>query len=116
MEEISSRWILQEVFVDPNFSSKTEEFSLNLKISSEFLKEEENPKVVVEISGSITGESGQIANVRFVNLTGLSKKTKVRRKTILKKVEKERVSELLSFLPLYLLKSGIVVREVKREL
>ena len=80
MEEVSSRWILQEVFVDPNVFKGEGEFNLNLKVSSELLREEEKLKVVVEVNGSITGESGQVANVRFVNLTTLSKKRRLGQK------------------------------------
>jgi len=116
MEEISSRWILQEVFTDPTAEGEEGEFTLNIKLSSEIVERGEVTKAVVEISGSITGKFGQVANIRFVNLTELSVGRKTKPKTILRRVERERVSELLSILPLYLLKAGIEVREIRREL
>ncbi len=115
MIEISSRWVLQEVFVD----SSLEEISgcvLNLSISSEVIEKKGNLyKVAVELSGSIVGEF-QVANVRFVNVSVVEVKPGTRRATILKRLEKVKEGELLSILPIYLLNAGIFLKEVRREL
>jgi len=116
MTEISSRWVLQEVFVDPSLEG-IGECTLNLSVTCEVLEKEGNRyKVAVEISGSIVGDRFQVANVRFVNVSVVEVKPGTRKATVLKRVEKAKERELLSFLPLYLLKAGIFLKEVHYEL
>jgi hypothetical protein len=117
MLEESSYWVLQEVFVDSGVAGNLLECELNLKTASSLKKDGEGKvKVTVEISGSLICGHEQIANVRFANVTKLSLNRKVTRETILKRVTKKKVEELISFLPLYLLKAGVVVKELSYEL
>ena len=116
MTEVSSRWVLQEVFVDPSLEG-TSECTLTLSVVSEVLEKRENKyKVAVELSGSVVGEQFQVANVRFVNVSVVEVKPGTRRVTVLKKLEKAKEGELLSILPFYLLNAGIFLKEVRREL
>jgi len=116
MKELGSRWILQEVFVDPSVEGELEEGEIFAKVSSEAEKKGgEELSVIVEISGSVISEGVQVANFRFVSVTEVRAPYR-RRKTALKKVEERRLTELLSFLPLYLVKAGIVLRKVESEL
>ncbi|WP_457678028.1 hypothetical protein [Thermovibrio sp.] len=115
MVEVSSRWILQEVFVDPTFKGEVREGELNLKVSSEVEREKEVLKVVVELSGSVLSKKEQVANFRFVSLTEVRAPLR-RKKTVLKRVEERRKGELLTLLPVYLLNGGIVLRKVEVEL
>ncbi len=116
MTEVLSKWILQEVFVDPSLETIAE-CTLNLSVASEVLEREGNRyKVSVELSGSVVGEEFQIANIRFVNVSVVEVKPGTRKTTVLKKLEKAKEGELLSILPIYLLKAGIFLKEVYREL
>jgi len=116
MKEVSSRWILQEVFVDPSVEGEVERGELYAKLSSEVeSKKGEELSVVVEISGSVISEKAQVANFRFVSITQV-RAPRRKRRTVLKKVEERRLAELLSLLPIYLLKAGIVLRKVESEL
>ncbi len=115
MTEVSSRWVLQEVFVDPSLE-EISECSLNLSVSSEVVEKKGNRyKVAVELSGSIVGEF-QVANVRFVNVSVVEVKPGTRKATVLKRLERTKEGELLSILPIYLLNAGIFLKEVRREL
>jgi len=116
MIEESSYWVLQEVFVDSSVAGTLLECRLDLKTASDLVKKDGGFKVTVEISGSLICGSEQVANIRFVNVTNVFLNRKVTRKTVLKKVTKRRVDELLSLLPLYLIKAGIVVKELHHEL
>ncbi len=116
MTEVSSRWVLQEVFVDSSLEEKSSDCTLNLSVSSEVVEKRGNLyKVAVELSGSIVGEF-QVANVRFVNVSVVEVKPGTRRATVLKRLEKAKEGELLSILPIYLLNAGIFLKEVRREL
>ncbi len=115
MKEIESRWVLQELFVDPSFEGEVKEGELFLKVSSKGKREGKNLKVITEISGSVIEGGVQVANLRFVSLTVVEPKRK-RKKTVLREVEKERVRELLNIIPLYLIKSKIVLGRVEVEL
>jgi len=115
MVELSSRWMLQEVFVDPCVEGEVEDGELHLKISSQAEKRENGLTVVVELSGSVISGRAQVANFRFVSVTEIEGAGR-RRKTAIRKVEERRKEELLSILPLYLLKAGIVLRKVAVEL
>ncbi len=116
MTEVSSRWVLQEVFVDPSIEGVSE-CTLNLSVVSEVLEGSGNRyKVAVELSGSVVGDQFQVANLRFVNVSVVEVKPGTRKKTVLNRVEKAKEGELLSFLPVYLLKAGIFLKEVHREL
>ena len=116
MKEVSSRWILQELFVDPSVEGEVKEGELYAKLSSEVERRgEEELSVVVEISGSVISKRAQVANFRFVSITQVKAPYR-RKKTVLKRVEERRLTELLSFLPLYLIKAGIVLRKVESEL
>lgn len=116
MTEVSSRWVLQEVFVDPSVEG-VGECTLNLSVACDVLEKKGNSyKVAVELSGSIVGDRFQVANVRFVNVSVVKAKPGTRRATVLKRVEKAKEREFLSFLPLYLLKSGIFLKEIHYEL
>ncbi|WP_456342895.1 hypothetical protein [Thermovibrio sp.] len=116
MVELSSRWILQELFVDPSFEGELGEGELYLKVASEVEKrDKEHLLVVVELSGSVINKKAQVANFRFVSTTEVEASAR-RKKSAVKKVEERRKSELLTLLPLYLLKAGIILRKVKVEL
>jgi hypothetical protein len=116
MVERGSRWILQELFVDPTAPSLVEDGELFLKLSSEAEKGGDNLiSVVVELSGSIVSNNFQVASFRFVNLT-LVEAPYRRRKTVLKRIEEKKKEELLAVLPMYLVKSGIVLKELTCEL
>jgi hypothetical protein len=116
MVERSSRWLLQELFVDPTAPSLIDEGELYLKLSSEAEKKGENLiSVVVELSGSVISGELQYANFRFVNLTLVEAPWRRKRK-VLKLVEDRKKVELLSLLPMYLAKSGIVLKELACEL
>ena len=116
MTEVLSKWVLQEVFVDPSLDG-TFRCTLNLSVASEVLEKKDNRlKVAVELSGSVVEEQFQIANVRFVNVSVVEVKPGTRKTTVLKKLEKAKEEELLSILPIYLLKAGIFLKEVRREL
>jgi hypothetical protein len=116
MIEKSSYWVLQEVFVDPGVAGKRMDCDLNLKVVTDVKREKETCRVTVEIFGSLTSGDEQIANVRFVNITNLILNRKVTNKTISKKIMKNKVEELISLIPIYLIKAGITVREVEYEL
>lgn len=116
MVEVSSRWVLQEVFVDPSATGE-ESCSLNLSVASQVLeKEEQRFKVAVELSGSVVGEGLQVANIRFVNVSVVEVRPGTRRRTVLKRVEKAKERELLSILSIYLLNAGVIVKELRNEL
>ncbi len=115
MKEIESRWVLQELFVDPSFKGEVKGGELFLKVSSKGKREGGTLEVITEISGSIIEGGEQVANLRFVSLTVVEAKRK-RKETVLRKVEKERVKELLNVIPLYLIKSKIVLGRVEVEL
>ncbi len=116
MVELSSRWILQEVFVDPLTPGEVKEGKLNLKVASEVEREgEESLKVVVEFSGSVIEGSSQVANFRFVSITLVEAPLR-RKRSVLKRVEERRKAELLALLPIYLLKAGINLGKVEVEL
>ncbi|WP_456455508.1 hypothetical protein [Thermovibrio sp.] len=115
MVEVESRWVLQELFVDPSFKGEVGKGELFLKVSSKGKKEGETIEVITEISGSIVEKSFQIANLRFVSLTKV-KPNRKRKETVIKEVERERVRELLNIIPFYLIKSGIVLGRVEVEL
>ncbi|WP_163329409.1 hypothetical protein GFV12_00350 [Desulfurobacterium thermolithotrophum] len=116
MKEKSSYWVLQEVFIDPGIAGKTVECNLNVKVATDVKKEKTTCKVTVEIFGSLTSGNEQIANIRFVNVTNLSLDKKTANKVVAKKVMKRKIEELLAFLPLYLIKAGITVKEIEYEL
>ena len=114
MREVSSFWVLQEVFVDPGVAGDCFECSLNLEVKTS-LKKLKNWRAVFEITGSLRSEENQIAHLHFVNVTELESKRKPSG-TQTKKLAERKVNELLSFLPLYLVKSGITVKELHCEL
>jgi len=117
MIEEGSYWVLQEVFVDSGVAGELVECELNLKTASSVKKEgEERLRVTVEISGSLICKEEQIANVRFVNVTKLYLSKRTTKETLLKKVTKRKVEELISFLPFYLIKAGVIVKEFSYEL
>jgi hypothetical protein len=117
MLETGSYWILQEVFVDPTVAGTPLECSAQLQVTSELVERENNRcKVTVEISGSLLSQKQQVANVRFVNFATYELKKKITNKTLLKKVEKRKVEELITLLPLYLIKAGISLNRVSYEL
>jgi len=116
MKEVESRWILQELFVDPSVKGEVRDGELYVKLSSEAEKEGESSlTVIVEISGSVISKKAQVANFRFVSLTRVEAPYR-RRRSAVKRVEERRLTELLSLLPIYLLKAGIVLRKVESEL
>ena len=116
MTEVSSRWVLQEVFVDPSVEEE-ESCTLTLTVTSKLLEKTGNRfRVAVELSGSVVGETYQVANVRFVNVSEIEAKSGTRAATVLKRTEKRKFEELLSLLPFYLLKAGIVVKGLRSEL
>ena len=114
MVEIDSKWILQEVFVHPGVESGELEGILTVEIFSDCRKEGELRKVVVEITGGVFDDGRQIANIRFVNVSKFEFKGK--KSALLKRVVDSKLSELLSFLPMYLVKSGIFVKGVSVEM
>ena len=113
MVEVESRWILQEVFVHPDVGSEKVSGVLNVEVFSDFKKEGDLKKVVVEVVGGIFEDGRQIANIRFVNVSKFEFKGK--KAVLLKRVVNDKVKELLSFLPMYLVKSGIFIEGVKVE-
>jgi len=117
MTEENSYWVLQEVFVDSGVAGEEIECELNLKTASKVKKESDGKfKVTVEVSGSLICKDEQVANIRFVNVTKLSLNKMITKETLLKRVTNRKVEELISFLPLYLIKAGIVVKELRYEL
>ncbi len=116
MVEVSSRWILQEIFTDPSACKEVKDGELFLKVASEVEKKGEGLiEVVVEFSGSVIEEKFQLANFRFVNVSQVKAPLR-RKKSAVKKVEERRKQELLTFLPVYLLRAGITLRKVEVEL
>lgn len=116
MVEKSSYWVLQEVFVDAGIAGRKLDCDLNLKVVTDVKREKENCIVTVEIFGSLTSGNEQVANVRFVNISKLLLKRKVTAKMISRKITKQKVDELVAFIPIYFIKAGISVREVNYEL
>ncbi len=117
MKEILSFWPLQEIIVDPDFplSSGEEDVRLNLKVSADHRRGDGKVELFFEIFGSLTLKDEQVANVRFVNVTHVKPEGK-RIATLKRKLLRERIKELLSFLPLYLSKSSIQVKSINYEL
>ncbi|MEO2083607.1 MAG: hypothetical protein ABGX12_06255 [Desulfurobacteriaceae bacterium] len=116
MVERKSFWVLQEVFVDPESGEKFLDCELNLSVAGEAERISGGYRVTVEISGSLTFTDRQVANVRFVNLSFVEAGKEVRKDTVLRRVKRKKVEELLSLLPIYLVKAGITVGEVIYEL
>ena len=117
MEQIISFWPLQEVFVDPEFPVKEEgkNLNLNLKTVVDHRKDEGIVEIIVEIFGSVTLKDEQVANIRFVNITKVKPEGK-KIKTIKKNILKSKINELISFLPMYLSKSNLIVESINCEL
>ncbi len=114
MVEIGNRWILQEIFVHPDIEDERISGVLNVEVFYDLKKEKGLRKVIVEIVGGIFEDGKQIANIRFVNVSKF--KSNGRKSFPLKKVVNEKIKELLSFLPIYLVKSGIFVEGIKVEM
>ncbi|WP_022846494.1 MULTISPECIES: hypothetical protein [unclassified Desulfurobacterium] len=116
MKEIESIWPFQELFVDPELAVETKRISatVNLKTAVNIKRESKTATITVEIFGSITEGKRQIANIRFANITKV--KDPIRNtKRLKEKIVKKKLSELLSFLPDYLLKAGITVEKYINE-
>ncbi|WP_297446925.1 hypothetical protein [Desulfurobacterium sp.] len=116
MKEIESIWPFQELFVDPELAVETKRISatVNLKTAVNIKRENKTATITVEIFGSITEGKRQIANIRFANITKV--KDPIRNtKRLKEKIVKKKLSELLSFLPDYLLKAGITVEKYINE-
>ena len=117
MLETGSFWVLQELFVEPSVAGTEVECSAELKVASELVERREGRcKVVVEISGSLIEGHRQVANLRFVNISNVELKKRVTSRTLLKRLEKKKLEELLSLLPIYALKAGISITRVEHEL
>ncbi len=117
MKQLTSFWPLQEIFVDPEFpiGEVEEDLNLNLKTGVDHRKDKTFVEIIVEIFGSITLKDEQVANIRFVNITRIKPEGK-RLKTIKKNLLKDKIHELISFLPMYLSKSNITIKSINYEL
>jgi hypothetical protein len=116
LKETASRWILQEVFVDPSSGEEISEGKLRIKYSSELNRLSKSSfSAVVEIDASVESEERKIASLRFVSITSLSGSAR-RARSALKRVEERRISEFLALAPIYLVKAGITIKGFEVEL
>ena len=87
---------------------------MNLKTAVSVKREKEIATVTVEIFGSVTEGKRQIANIRFANVTRIENPIKSTKK-LKQKIVEEKLTELISFLPDYLSKAGIIVESYEDE-
>ena len=114
VKELRNFWPVQEIFFDPLAACENkipENLNLHIKTSVYGKKQDEKIyRVTVEIFGSLTKGKHQFGNIRFVNISiHQTDRLSERRK---EELVKEKVEELLSFLPFYLLKCGIFVEKI----
>ncbi len=116
MKTLASYWVLQEIFIDPESAGNYHECTLNIKHSTSLRREENNLfKVVVEFEGSLMDGDEKVVHIQFVNVTKVEKKGKTSEKRIKKVITDKALNELLSILPMYLIKAGIAIKELKSE-
>ncbi|SNR78719.1 hypothetical protein [Desulfurobacterium atlanticum] len=118
MKEIKSFWPMQEVFLDPTAcidNEIPENITLNLKAAVNFKIDGKELKVITEIFASLTKDNQQYGNLRFVNISIYDTGKRNISKNRIKKVKEEKIKELLSFLPIYLIKAQLFVEKVEVE-
>ena len=118
MKEIKSFWPLQEIFLDPEASINDEipeDLTLNLKTAINYKLNNTKVKIITEIFASLTKNNQQYGNLRFVNISIYDTEKKNISKNKIKKATEEKVKELLSFLPIYLIKAQLFVEKIEIE-
>ncbi len=116
MKILSSYWVLQEVFVDPQSAGDFRECNLSLEHSTILERGENNRlRVTVEMEGSLIENGVKVAHIQFVNVTLVEKRGRVTEKRIKKSITEKVIGELLSLLPIYLIKAGIAVKGMRYE-